>query len=52
MVSLDKAVIARYKHGKHSFEVLVDPEKVDAIKRVAEIDISAVLAAEDIFGDV
>jgi len=52
MVSLDKAVIARYKHGKHSFEVLVDPEKVDAIKSGAEIDISAVLAAEGIFGDV
>jgi ribosome maturation protein Sdo1 len=29
MVSLDKAVIARYKHAKKIFEVLVDPEKVD-----------------------
>ena len=25
MVSLDDAVIARYKHGEHHFEVLVDP---------------------------
>ncbi len=51
MVSLDKAVIARYKHGKKIFEVLVDPEKVDAIKGGADTDMGDVLAAEDIFED-
>jgi len=51
MVSLDKAVIARYKHGKKIFEVLVDPEKVDAIKSGTDTDMGDVLAAEDIFED-
>lgn len=51
MVSLDKAVIARYKHGKRIFEVLVDPEQVDAIKSGAEIDMGDALAAEEIFED-
>jgi len=36
MVSLDKAVIAKYKHGKKNFEVLVDPEKADLIRSGAE----------------
>ncbi|NQE46557.1 hypothetical protein C5S31_11105 [ANME-1 cluster archaeon GoMg2] len=51
MVSLDKAVIARYKHGKKIFEVLVDPEKVDAIKSGTDTDMGDVVAAEDIFED-
>ncbi len=52
MVSLDKAVIARYKHGKNIFEVLVDPEKVDAVKTGDCVDMADVLAAEEIFEDV
>jgi len=52
MVSLDKAVIARYKHDKKIFEVLVDPEKVDTVKTGAEVDMADVLAAEEIFEDV
>jgi len=52
MVSLDKAVIARYKHAKKIFEVLVDPEKVDTVKAGAEVDMGDVLAAEEIFEDV
>ncbi|KAF5429125.1 ribosome maturation protein SDO1 [Candidatus Methanophagaceae archaeon] len=52
MVSLDKAVIARYKHGKKIFEVLVDPEKVDAVKTGDGVDMADVLAAEEIFEDV
>jgi len=52
MVSLDNAVIARYKHGKNIFEVLVDPEKVDTVKTGAEVDMADVLAAEEIFEDV
>jgi ribosome maturation protein SDO1 len=49
MVSLDKAVIARYKHGKKNFEVLVDPEKADLIRSGTEEEIGDVLAVEEIF---
>ena len=51
MVSLDKAVIAKYKHGKKNFEVLVDPEKADLIRSGAEEEIGDVLAVEEIFED-
>ncbi|MCW3128683.1 MAG: ribosome assembly factor SBDS [Methanophagales archaeon] len=51
MVSLDKAVIARYKHGKKSFEVLVDPEKADLIRRGVEEEIGDTLAVEEIFAE-
>ncbi|MBC8521326.1 MAG: ribosome assembly factor SBDS [Methanomicrobia archaeon] len=51
MVSLDKAVIARYKHGKKNFEVLVDPEKVDSIRSGAEEGIEDALAVDEIFED-
>lgn len=51
MVSLDKAVIARYKHGKKNFEVLVDPEKVDSIRSGAEEEIEDALAVDEIFED-
>ena len=49
MVSLDKAVIARYKHGKRNFEVLVDPEKADLIRSGAEGGIGDALVVEEIF---
>jgi len=51
MVSLDKAVIARYKHGKKIFEILVDPEGADQIRSGAEVEIEEVLAADEIFMD-
>ena len=51
MVSLDKAVIARYKHGKKNFEVLVDPEKVDSIRSGAEEEKEDALAVDEIFED-
>ncbi|MHC1600079.1 MAG: ribosome assembly factor SBDS [Candidatus Methanospirareceae archaeon] len=51
MVSLDKAVVARYKHGKKIFEILVDPEGADPIKSGAKADIEDVLAADEIFVD-
>ena len=49
MVSLDKAVIARYKHGKRNFEVLVDPEKADLIRSGTEVGIGDALVVEEIF---
>ncbi|MGB2841930.1 MAG: ribosome assembly factor SBDS [Halobacteriota archaeon] len=51
MVSLDKAVIARYKHGKKIFEALIDPEKVDSIRSGAEEEIEDALAVDEIFED-
>ena len=51
MVSLDKAVVARYKHGKKIFEVLVDPEGADLIRGGAHAEIEEVLAADEIFAD-
>jgi len=51
MVSLDKAVIARYKHGKKIFEILVDPEGADQIRSGAKEEIEDVLAADEIFID-
>nr|AAU84323.1 conserved hypothetical protein [uncultured archaeon GZfos9D1]QNO51448.1 ribosome maturation protein SDO1 [Methanosarcinales archaeon ANME-1 ERB6] len=49
MVSLDKAVIARYKSGKKNFEVLVDPDRADLFRGGAEENIEDILAVEEIF---
>jgi len=51
LVSLEEAVIARFKtHGEH-YEVLVDADLALDFKRNVEIDFSQVLAAENIFKD-
>ncbi len=51
MVTLDEAVVARYKtHGFH-FEILVDPEAALALKRGEDVNIEKILAVEDIFED-
>lgn len=51
MVSLDKAVVARYKHGKRIFEILVDPEEAYLIRSGAKEEIEEVLAVDEIFVD-
>lgn len=51
MVSLDKAVVARYKHGKRIFEILVDPDEAYLIRSGAKGDIEDVLAVDEIFVD-
>ncbi len=51
MVSVDKAVIARYDFEGLHFEVLVDPEKALAFKE-GKAKIEGVLAVEDVFKDV
>ncbi len=49
MVTLDEAVVARYKtHGLH-FEILVDPEVALALKRGEDGNIEKILAVEDVF---
>lgn len=49
MVTLDNAITARLKHdGKH-FEVLVDPELALSLRKGDDVDVSAMLAVEDVF---
>ncbi|MDD1721657.1 MAG: ribosome assembly factor SBDS [Euryarchaeota archaeon] len=51
MVSLDKAVVARFARGGEHFEVLVDPENALSMREGRDIDMEAVLAIEEIFKD-
>jgi len=51
MVSLDKAVVARFLRGGEHFEVLVDPENALSMREGRDIDMDAVLAIEEIFKD-
>jgi len=50
MVSVDKAVLARYSFEGHHFEVLVDPDKALAF-REGKATIEGVLAIGDVFKD-
>ncbi len=51
MITLDKAVIARYKKGEKHFEVLVDPYKSREFKQGKKIEVDDLIAAPDIFLD-
>lgn len=51
MVSLDDAVIARYKKGDEHFEILVDPYAAADVIDGKEIDIAKILAIDAIFTD-
>jgi ribosome maturation protein SDO1 len=51
MVSLDKAVVARYKHGKKNFETLVDPEVAYLIRSSGKGEIGSALVVDEIFSD-
>jgi ribosome maturation protein SDO1 len=51
MVSLDKAVVARFLRGGEHFEVLVDPKNALSMREGRDIDMDAVLAIEEIFKD-
>ncbi len=51
MVSLDDAVIARLESHGSSFEILVDPDLALDLKKGKEVDLSEVLASEEIFKD-
>ena len=51
MISIDKAVVAKYKKNGKEFEVLVDCEKAIAFKNGKLHDIKEVLAAEYIYKD-
>jgi ribosome maturation protein SDO1 len=51
MVSVEDAVIARWETGGSRFEVLVDPEAVQAIKNGQNVDLSDKLALDQVFKD-
>ena len=51
MVSLDKAVLARYSHAGKTFEIYVDSEKALALRDGKDISIHEVLAVEEIYKD-
>lgn len=51
MVRLEDAVIARYESRGERFEVLIDPDAVDRIRRGEEVDLESVLAAFSVFSD-
>lgn len=51
MVSLDEAVVARYKKFGMEFEILVDPYKAMELREGKDISIDEVVAVEDIFSD-
>ncbi len=51
MVSLDDAVIARLESHGSSFEILVDPDLALEFRKGKEVEISEILASEEIFKD-
>jgi ribosome maturation protein SDO1 len=51
VISLDDAVIARLESHGSSFEILVDPDLALEFKKGREIDITKILASEEIFKD-
>jgi len=51
MVSLDEAVIARFKKGDYEFEILVDPYKAYDFRRGKQIPLEDILVTDEIFTD-
>ena len=51
MVRLEDAVVARYEHGGHKFEVLIDPDVIDDIKSGKITNVVDYLVIDEIFKD-
>ncbi|MEK9730283.1 MAG: ribosome assembly factor SBDS [Candidatus Poseidoniales archaeon] len=52
MVSLDDAVLARYEHSGHRFELLVDPSMVELYRSSPDkVDLDEFLVLDEIFED-
>ncbi|MFH0714637.1 MAG: ribosome assembly factor SBDS [Candidatus Diapherotrites archaeon] len=51
MVKMEDAVIARFEHAGHRFEVLVDPDLALELKKGAKINLENLLAFEAIYKD-
>ncbi len=44
-------MVARYEHGEHHFEVLIDPYEAQKLKNGEEIDLERALAIDEVFKD-
>ncbi len=51
MVRLEDAIIARYEHAGHRFEILVDPDAIDDIKSGKITNIVDYMVIDEIFKD-
>ncbi len=51
MVRLEDAIVARYEHGGHHFEILVDPDAIDDIKSGKIENVIDYLVIDEIFKD-
>jgi ribosome maturation protein SDO1 len=51
MVSVDKAIIARYEKGGHRFEMLVDPDLAWRYRRGEDVNFDELLASPDVYKD-
>ncbi|NPA74978.1 MAG: ribosome assembly factor SBDS [Euryarchaeota archaeon] len=51
MVRLEDAIVARYEHGGHRFEILVDPNAIDDIKSGKIENVIDYLVIDEIFKD-
>ena len=51
MVKLEDAVIGRYVHEGHKFEVLVDPDLAMEVKKGKEVNPDSLLAVDTVFKD-
>ncbi len=51
MVRLEDAVVARYEHGGHKFEILIDPNVIDDIKSGKIENVVDYLVIDEIFKD-
>ncbi len=51
MVSVDKAIIARYERGGHRFEILVDPDLAWRLKRGEDVNMDDLLASPEVYKD-
>lgn len=52
MVTLENAVVARYRSHGENFEILVDPEGAYALRSGRDVDISSILAVDSVFQSV
>lgn len=51
MISLDKAVVAKYSSGDKNFEILVEPEAAWRVRKGESLDLEKVIAARDVYSD-
>jgi len=51
MVSIDNAIVARYSHSGHTFEILVDPKLAADLKDGKEVSVDDLMATQEVFKD-